>query len=142
MATGQHRGALLDRIASEVLHRGQAPGVGQRPHLGAGGQAVAHLQALGMRGQRGGEFLVNALVHQKAGGGDAHLACVAELGRTRRLHRQRNVGVFAHDYRRVPAQLHGHAFHVLARQGSQLLAHRRGAGEGQFADHRVRHKIA
>ena len=73
-------------------------------------------------------------MHQKAGGRNAHLARVAELGRTGRLHRQGNVGVFGHDHRRMTAQLHGDALHVLASQCGQLLAHRRGAGEGDFAD--------
>ena len=41
----------------------------------------------------------------------------------------------------MAAQLHGHALHVLARQGGQLFAHGRGAGEGDLADQRVRDQV-
>ena len=92
--------------------------------------------------QRGGEIVADALVHQKARGRNADLARVAELGRAGRLHGQRHIGVFGHDHRRVAAELHRDALHVLAGQRGELLAHRRGAGESDLADHRVRDQVA
>ncbi|MNR23359.1 hypothetical protein D3C85_1403730 [compost metagenome] len=41
----------------------------------------------------------------------------------------------------MAAQFHRDALHVASRQGSQLFAHRGGAGEGDLADHRVRDQI-
>ena len=88
------------------------------------------------------EFAVNALVHQEAGGGDAHLAGVAEFGATNRLDRLRHIGVFTNDHRRVAAQFHRDAFHVLTGHRGQLLAHGGGAGEGDLADDGVGDQVA
>ena len=90
----------------------------------------------GVLDQRRGEFVLDALVHQEARRRDADLAGVAELGAAGGLDGQRDVGVLGHDHRRVAAQFHRHALHVLAGQRGQLLAHRRRAGEGDLADDR------
>ncbi|MNV71062.1 hypothetical protein D3C71_1640580 [compost metagenome] len=42
----------------------------------------------------------------------------------------------------MAAQFHRHALHVLAGQRGQLLAHGRGAGEGDLADDGVRDEVA
>ena len=63
------------------------------------------------------------------------------LARAGGLDGQRDVGVLGDDHRRVAAQLHRHALHVLAGQRGQLLAHRRRAGEGDLADDRVRDQV-
>ncbi len=81
-------------------------------------------------------------MHQEACGRDADLAGIAELGGTGGLDGQGDVGVFADDDRGVAAQLHGHALHVLASQAGQHLADRRGAGEGDLANDRVRDQVA
>ena len=124
-----------------MRHGRQAARVGQRPQRGAFGQAIAQLELLRVGDEGLGEFGHDAAVHQKARGRDADLPGVAELGRARRLDGQRHVGVFRHDHRRVPAQLHRHALHVLAGQRGQLLAHGGGAGESHLAHHRVRNQV-
>ena len=63
------------------------------------------------------------------------------LARAGGLDGQRDVGVLGDDHRRVAAQFHRHALHVLAGQRGQLLAHRRRAGEGDLADDRVRDQV-
>ena len=141
LTTREHLGAFGAGVLHDGLHGGQAAIVGQWPHLGACGQAVTHFQGLCLCGKLFGKGVGNAVVHQKAGGRDADLARVAELGRTGRLQGQRDVGVFGQDDRGVAAQFHGHALHVLARQGGQLLAHGGGAGEGDLADQRVRDQV-
>jgi hypothetical protein len=87
------------------------------------------------------EGLVELLLHQEARGRDADLPGVAELGARERLGGQVEVGVVEDDGRRVPAQLHRHALHVRAGERGELLAHRRGTGEGHLADDRVRDEV-
>ena len=80
-------------------------------------------------------------MHQKPGRRDADLARIAKLGAARRFHGQRDVRVFCHDHRRVAAQLHRRALHVLAGQSGELLADWRRARERDLADHGVRDQI-
>ena len=137
LTTREDLGAFGAGILHDGLHGRQATFVGQWPHLGACDRAITHLQGLRLFGKALGELVGNLVVHQKAGGRNAHLACVAELGGTGGLQGQANVSVFGQDDRRMATQLHRRALHVLTRQGGQLLAYRRGAGEGDFADQRV-----
>ena len=142
LATGQHLGALLHRIGQQVGHGGDAARVGQRAHLRACRQAVAHLQTLRVLGEARHEVGADVFMHQVARGRDADLARVAELGAAADLDGQLQVRVFGHDDRGVAAQLHGHALHVFARQGGQLFAHGRRAGERDLADDGVRDEVA
>jgi hypothetical protein len=78
----------LARIFHELRHGGHAARIGQRTQRRAFHQAIAQLQALGMRHHRASEFILDAVVHQEAGRRNAHLAGIAELGRASGFHRQ------------------------------------------------------
>ena len=117
------------------------PRIGQRAQRGAAFQAVADLGALGHRDECVDEGLAHVVVHQEARRRDAHLAGVAQLGAAGHLGGLGDVGVGRDDHRRVAAELHRHALHVLAGQRGELLADHRGAGEGDLADHRVRDQV-
>src|SRR5207244_3206660 len=93
-------------------------------HLRAFGKAIAHSQCLGVVGERLAEIANDRAVHEEARGRDAYLAGVPELRRSSRLHGERDVSVLAHDHRRVAAELHRDALHVLAGESGELLADR------------------
>ena len=139
--TGQHLGAFGAGILHDGLHGQQTALVGQWAHAGACDQAIADFQRVGVRSQQAGKFIGNLVVHQKAGGRNADLPRIAELGGACRLDGQGNVAIFGHDHRGVATELHGHALHVQPGHGGQLFAHRRGAGEGDLADQRVRDQV-
>ena len=81
-------------------------------------------------------------MHQEAGGRNADLPRIAELGGTSGFGGQFHIGVLRNDDGGVTPQLHGGALHVLARHCGQQLADWGGAGERDFANDRMGRQIA
>ncbi len=101
-------------------------------------EPVADLHRLGGGDELVDERAIDGLLHQKARRRDADLAGIAELVGGQQLHGAVEIGVLEHDRRRVAAELHRHALHVLAGERGQMLAHRGRAGERDLADDRMR----
>jgi hypothetical protein len=118
------RSCAPDGIVDQRFQRRDAALVGHRAHVHASFQAIADLQLLGIGDELVDEGIEDALLHQEAGRRDAHLAGIAELGRGQGLGGQVHIHVIEHHGRRVAAQFHRGALHVLAGQRRQLLAHR------------------
>ncbi|MNS98286.1 hypothetical protein D3C72_1326500 [compost metagenome] len=77
--------------------------------------------------------IVHGVMHVDPVRADAGLAAVAELGRHQAVDRGVEVGIVEHDERCIAAQFQRQ---LLQRRGGftrQMLAHRRGAGEGDLA---------
>ncbi len=107
--------------------------VDQRANLHALLQPIAHLQLAGGLDQRGNESVGDGALDVDAVGGDTGLARVAELGDYRPPDRLLQIGVGEDQHRRVAAQLQRELGDLPGRPGDQLLAHFRGAGEGDLA---------
>ena len=76
-AAAQDASALADGIGNMRFDFGQTRRVDQRAKHDTGLGAGTHLHAGGAFGKTGGEFFVNARLHQKAVGANAGLAGVA-----------------------------------------------------------------
>ena len=113
----------------------------ERAHGGIRRHAIAHFQGFGVGHEFFDEAIIQFFLHQEARGADADLAGIAELGKSKRLGRQIKIGIVEDNGRRMAAQFHRHALHVLARQCGKLLADGGGAREGDFANDRMRDQI-
>jgi hypothetical protein len=76
------------------------------------------------------ESVVHGFMHVEAGGADAQLAGVAELGSDRQFDHAVDVNVVHHDDRRVSAEFQGDLLNACASLCRQLLPHRHRAREG------------
>ncbi len=77
----------------------------------------------------GGEPVPYTLLDEEAGGRQADLACVGELGAGQEVRRLFRIDVAANDGGRVAAQLHRDRLHGATGCGREQLADRDGAGE-------------
>ncbi len=107
--------------------------MGQRAHLRLRVEPRADAQRRRGPCKARGPVVEVAPMHVEADRRRAHLARVAVLGKHRALEREAEVGVFADDHRRMPAQLRRVALHALRGQHAELLAHRDRAGERHLA---------
>ena len=142
-AAGQHRGAALHGVLGEHLHGVEPAGVGERAHLGAFGQPVADGQAVGALGQRRAEVLGDGAVDEEAGGGDADLARVAELGARRAVFTASSRSASSATITGAwPPSSIDTRFMCWPASAASCLPTARRAGEGDLADHRVRDEVA
>ena len=132
---------LLLRVGDQIFHGSHSARVGQGPHADTRVHAVTHLELLGVHDKLRHKVFVDAFLHQKPGGRHAHLAGIAEFAGRHGFSGQRHVGVVKNHNRGMATQLHGHALHVQAGHGGQLLAHRGRARERDLADRRVRNQV-
>lgn len=109
-------GARVDEWADFAVRLGAAAG-GQGSHRG---------------GELPGKFLRDGFVDQEPVGGGAGFAHVPHLGGHGAFDGLVQVGVLEHEERCVPAEFHGGAEDVLRGVSHEALAHRGGAGEGNF----------
>ncbi|GJE71783.1 hypothetical protein CHKEEEPN_3332 [Methylorubrum podarium] len=141
-AAGEQPRTLGLGVGHERLHRLDPAAVDEGAHLRLGIEAVADLERLRGRDEAVDEAVVDAVLHEEAGRGDADLTGIAVLVGGEHPHGGVDVGVVEHDRRGVAAELHRRPLHVLARERRELLADRGRAGEGDLADHRMRDEIA
>jgi len=141
-AIGQPLAAELDaraapvRVVDELLHRRHAPLVRERTHARALVESGADLHLARLLEEAGEEAVVDLLVQIEARGRHADLPRVAELEGLQQVGGALDVGVFEDEDRRMPAQLHRRALHVLRRERGELLAHRHRSGERNLAHDR------
>ena len=99
------------------------------------------MTALATAQNRSTKMVVDLVLHDKAGRRDADLSGVAEFRSGDLFRRHVDVGIVEDDDRRVAAEFHGDALHMLAGEARKQLADRRRAGEGHLADDRVGNEI-
>ena len=93
----------------------------------------AHVQGCHTGAELLGKGLVHRAVHKDAIGADAGLAAVAELGGHEAVHGRSHIGVLENDEGRIAAQFERELFEGVGAAARQVLAHGRGAGEGDLA---------
>lgn len=131
--SGPYAGAGGDRLVDQAGDASTLALVDQWPEVAGGVGACAEGQCVHARGELVGEFVDDVGMDVEAVGGDAGLTNVAQLGGHRAVDRGVQVGVLAHDERRVAAQLHRGAQHGTGGLREQQASDGRGPGEGQFA---------
>ena len=141
LAAGMQLAALGLRILHHHLNPRHAAVMRQWPHGGIRRHAIAHLQGFGVGHEFFDEAIIKFFLHQEARGADANLPGIAELGESQRLGCEIKISIVEDNRRRMAAQFHRHALHMLAGQGGKLLTDGGGAREGDFADDRMRDQI-
>ncbi len=117
------------------------PLVRERPHPSAFVEPGAHFHLARFLEEAREEAVVDLLVQIEARGRYADLAGVAELEGLQQIGGAFDVGVFEDEHRRMPAQLHRRALHVLRGERGELLADRHRSGERNLAHDRRAHQV-
>ena len=120
-----------------LAHLGPLRLTGQRPHVDFAGQRVAHAQGFKSALQKLGQRIGNALVHQQARGGRAHLPAVPGDTGHDPFHGLIKIAILKHHNRRLAAQLQGDRAAMGGGAVHHLRAHRVAAGERQLVQPRV-----
>jgi hypothetical protein len=106
LSTREQSGTAPDRVVGEIGHRCQSPRVGKRPHLRAGGRAVADLQVSRVLCRRAREFLgARKRVGEMQTWPELRNCGIAEFGGAGCLDRERDVRIVSHDHWCMAAQL-------------------------------------
>ncbi len=128
-------------VVDQTFQRWDAALIGERPHDDTFFQAVADLDRLRGFHETFKEAIRHTVLYEEAGGSDADLTGIAELGKRGHLDRFFDIGIVKDHHWRMTTEFHRGALHVLAGKGCQMFADRRGAGEGNLADDRMRDQI-